>query len=51
MRIRTNYKDMSFVDDVSGEQARDYFVEYYEVAMNFFHCFNGFKNDLISLVR
>jgi hypothetical protein len=50
MRIRTNYKDMSFIDEVSAEQARTYFIEYFKAADNFCVCLNDLKNDLIAKV-
>ena len=50
MRIRTNYKDMSFIDEVESELARIYFIEYYNAANNFYACFNELKNDLIGKI-
>ena len=35
MRIRTNNKDMSFLDEIEAERIRTYFIEYYEAATNF----------------
>lgn len=51
MRIRTNYRDMSFLDDLDAERIRIYFVLYYETANNFYNCLNELKNDLITQVH
>ena len=51
MRIRTNYKDMSFIDEVDADRTRSYFIEYYEAADNFYNCFNELKNDLIAKIH
>lgn len=51
MRIRTNNKDMSFIDDVDAERTRAYFIEYYEAADDFYTCFNELKNDVIAKIH
>lgn len=48
MRIRTNYRDMSFLDDLDARRTRIYFLEYHEAAKNFYICLNNLKNDLIT---
>lgn len=50
MRIRTNYRDMSFLDDLDAERTRTYFLEYHEASGNFYDCLNNLKNDLIAQV-
>ena len=51
MRIRTNYRDMSFLDDLDANRTRVYFLQYYETANKFYNCLNDFKNDLIARVQ
>lgn len=51
MRIRTNYRDMSFLDDLDTRRTREYFVQYHDTAKNFYECLNDFKNDLIANVK
>jgi hypothetical protein len=51
MRIRTNYRDMSFLDDLDTRRTRDYFIQYHDTANNFYECLNDFKNDLVAKVQ
>lgn len=50
MRIRTNYKDMAFIDGIDAERARTYFLKYYEASNNFYCCLNDLKNELVSKI-
>jgi hypothetical protein len=50
MRLRTNYKDIAFIDGIDAERTRTYFLKYYEASLNFYDCFNDFKNNLITQV-
>ena len=50
MRIRTNYKDMAFIDEVDPDLAMTYFVEYYEASDHFYSYFNELKNELIGRI-
>ena len=36
MRIRTNYRDMSFLDELDAERTRRYFLKNHEASTNFF---------------
>ncbi len=51
MRIRTNYRDMSFLDDIEPERTRKYFLEYHQAAKNFYDCLDEIKADLILQVQ
>lgn len=48
MRIRTNYKDMAFIDGLDADSTRRYFLQYYEAANNFYTCFSELKNTVIT---
>ncbi len=49
MRLRMNYRNLNFVDNVSSSDTKVYFEKYYASADNFYKCFSGYINDLIKL--
>lgn len=48
MRIKSSYRDFSFIDDMPAVDTKKYFKEYYTVSDNFYNCFNNLKNKLIT---
>lgn len=48
MRLRLNYRNYDFIDNVPSSDTKAYFEEYYKTADNFYQCFNNFKNQLIT---
>lgn len=48
MRLRMNYRNLNFVDNVSSSDTKVYFEKYYASADNFYKCFTGLINDLIK---
>lgn len=49
MRLRMNYRNLNFVDNVPSSDTKIYFEKYYTSADNFYKCFSGYINDLIKL--
>ena len=47
MRIKSAYKNFSFVDGIEADGTKQYFERYYELTENFYECLNNLKNDLI----
>lgn len=48
MRIRANYKDFNFIDNVSFGETADYFKEYYAFSLKFFKLFVELEKDLMK---
>jgi hypothetical protein len=48
MRLRTNYRNLNFVDDVPSADTKAYFEQYYQSADNFYKCFTDYINELIK---
>lgn len=48
MRLRMNYRNLSFVDNIPSSDTKVYFEKYYASADNFYKCFTSFINDLIK---
>jgi len=48
MRIRANYKDFDFIDNVSFNETASYFKEYYDFSLNFFDLFKKLEENLIK---
>jgi hypothetical protein len=48
MRIKSSYKNFSFIDGIEADGTKQYFERYYELTENFYDCLNNLKNDLIT---
>lgn len=49
MRIRSNYRDFAFIDNVTSSETKDYFITYYSFIMNLYKALDNLKNDLTRL--
>lgn len=49
MRLRMNYRNLNFVDNIPSSDTKEYFDKYYTSADNFYKCFTEYINDLIKL--
>ncbi len=48
MRLRLNYSNFDFIDNMPASQTKAYFTLYFLTASHFFNCFSNFKNKLIT---
>ena len=48
MRLRMNYRNFNFIDDIPSVNTKTYFEEYYKTAGCFYVAFSNLKNKLIS---
>lgn len=48
MRLRMNYRNLNFVDNIPSSDTKVYFEKYYASADNFYKCFTTLINDLIK---
>lgn len=48
MRIRANYRDFNFINNISFDETFKYFKEYYNFSLNFFELFKKLGEDLIK---
>ncbi len=48
MRLRMNYRNFNFIDDIPAEDTKIYFEKYYKAAGAFYSIFRKLKDDLIS---
>jgi hypothetical protein len=48
MRLRLNYRNFDFVDNVPASQTKAYFDGYFTAAGYFFSCFSNLKNKLVA---
>lgn len=48
MRLRLNYRNFDFIDDISATNTKKYFEEYCVAAGNLFSCLVNLKNKLIA---
>lgn len=48
MRLRMNYRNLNFVDDIMSSDTKLYFEKYYTSADNFYKCFTKYINELIK---
>jgi hypothetical protein len=48
MRLRLNYRDFNFIDNIPASDTKVYFEEYYKAAENFYTCFDKLKDKLIA---
>jgi hypothetical protein len=48
MRIKSSYKNFSFIDGIEADGTKRYFEQYYELTDNFYECLNNLKNDVIT---
>jgi len=49
MRLRMNYRNLDFVDNIPSSDTKVYFEKYYTSADNFYKCFSTYINELIKL--
>lgn len=49
MRIRSNYRDFAFIEDVSVDETAEYFRKYYYVTAYFTKAFGGMKKQMVNL--
>lgn len=49
MRLRMNYRNFDFVDNIPSSDTKEYFEKYYISADNFYKCFLRYIKDLIKL--
>jgi len=48
MRLRMNYRNFNFIDNISSLDTKVYFKEYYKEAKLFYSCLSNLKNKLIA---
>lgn len=48
MRLRTNYRNLNFIDDIPSSDTKTYFEKYYLSADNFYKCFTLYINELVK---
>lgn len=48
MRLRMNYRNLNFVDNIPSSDTKVYFEKYYASADNFYKCFTNLINELIK---
>ncbi|AKM78520.1 MAG: hypothetical protein UX49_C0021G0010 [Candidatus Wolfebacteria bacterium GW2011_GWC2_46_275] len=48
MRLRTNYRNLNFVDNIPASGTKLYFEKYYISADNFYKCFTKYINELMK---
>jgi hypothetical protein len=48
MRLRTNYRNSNFIDDLPSSNTKLYFNEYYSFGCNFYNCFTEYINKLVK---
>ena len=48
MRLRMNYRNLNFVDDIPASDTKIYFEKYYTSADNFYKCFTKYINELMK---
>lgn len=48
MRLRLNYRNFDFVDNVPADQTKAYFDGYFTTAGHFFKCFSNLRNKLVA---
>lgn len=48
MRLRMNYRNLNFVDNIPSRDTKAYFEEYYTSADNFYKCFTKLINELLK---
>lgn len=48
MRLRLNYRNINFIDNIPSKDTKIYFEKYYKTAANFFICFNSLRKSLIE---
>lgn len=49
MRVRCNYKDLSFIDRVSSQDTAKYFNAYYNFTLNMLKALNGLKEEILTI--
>lgn len=50
MRLRLNYRNFDFIDDIPASQTKVYFERYYEASDRFHTCFSNWANQLLASV-
>ncbi|MFA5172918.1 MAG: hypothetical protein WC435_00740 [Candidatus Paceibacterota bacterium] len=48
MRLRMNYRNFNFIDNISSSDTKTYFEKYYEEAKLFYSCLSNLKDKLIA---
>ncbi len=48
MRLRLNYRDFNFIDNIPASDTKAYFEAYYKVGGYFYTCFDKLKDKLIA---
>ena len=48
MRIKSSYKNLSFIDGIDDGRTKHYFETYYRTTLNFYNCLNTLKNNLLA---
>ena len=51
MRLRLNYRNTDFVDDIPAQDTKKYFLYYYRATCRFHTCFENLKNELITQLK
>lgn len=51
MRLRMNYRNLDFVDNIPSTYTKMYFEQYYSTTDRFYKCFKAFIDDLIQKCR
>ncbi len=49
MRIRSNYRDFAFIDDVTSDDTAEYFKSYFGFTVHFVKALEGMKKDLLVM--
>ena len=49
MRLRCNYRDVSFIDKVSNQDTARYFNAYYYFTLNIFNALNSLKMQILEM--
>jgi hypothetical protein len=49
MRIRCNYRNLSFIDNVSSTETAKYFNAYYGFTVNFLKALDGLKEQILKM--
>jgi len=50
MRLRLNYRNSDFIDDILARDTKIYFQRYHKASDNFYRCLHDLKNDLITRI-
>jgi hypothetical protein len=48
MRIKSSYKNLSFIDGIDDGRTKNYFETYYRTTLSFYNCLSTLKNKLLA---